>query len=106
MRSGKSLFAIFLATLVAQVFPSTRDWFIQTFLNSIANSPNGFYGVAARALTMLAPFQQFMLGVSVGILVALTIGHWDQIRAKAVCLADWLLRSKLLSQKLVYCRND
>src|SRR6185503_16980608 len=82
MRGGKSLFAIFLATLAVQILPAVRDWFVQTFLDNIAESPDGFYGFGARALNALAPFQQLMLGVSVGIMIALTIGYWDRIQPR------------------------
>lgn len=90
MRGGKSILAVLLATIVAQFVPPIRDWFVHKFLDNITNSPNGAYGFAARVLSVIAPFQQFLLGVSVGLLIAVTIGYWAQIEAKSRYWASWV----------------
>jgi hypothetical protein len=80
MRGGKPIVFIAIGAFVAWVLQPLWQWLFNRFLDSAARGAGGITGAFAKALVVTAPLHGFLLGVSVGMLLALTIGYWDQVR--------------------------
>ena len=76
MERGKFIFwlAVIPATVIA-----TWEWFIGKMLDRFLATPGGPLDRVSAVLAMFGPLEQFVLGMSVGMLIALIIGYWHSI---------------------------
>jgi hypothetical protein len=80
MRGGRSIGLIAITLLVAGLLEPSWQWFVGRFLDSASTDPHGMGGAFERVGKMISPIQQLLFGAASGMLIALAIGYWAQIR--------------------------
>ena len=78
MQRSKSIWILAGSFFVAWLLEPLWQWLFDRLLDYI--SAHGVPALFYRLLAMTAPLHGLLLGVSIGMVVALTIGYWDQVK--------------------------
>ena len=89
MRGGKSIFFFASGLFVAWVLLPVWQWLLGRALDSAARGPAGLTGIITKTVTMTAPLHPLLLGVSIGMFIALTIGYWGTIATRGHRCRVW-----------------
>lgn len=80
MRGGKSIWVIAGSFFAAWLLQPLWQWYLDHFLDRLTTGPSGVSAVS-RFFSMTAPAHPLLLGISIGMMLAFTIGYWPTIRA-------------------------
>ena len=89
MRSGKSIWIIAGGIFVAWLLEPAWQWVFDRFLDRASRVPGGMEAAISKVIAVTAPLHPFLLGASVGMILAFAIGYWDKLVPAVRLWLEW-----------------